>query len=100
MTAFPPLREHRHPGLAALIGAVTGGIGLGIYFKSLRDLLPVELAGGAVLLGSLVTGAEPFRVAELVLPAGGARYCGGPAWGSEPRRPAVCAPPPGARSAG
>src|SRR4051812_50221895 len=100
MTTFPPLREHRHPGLAALIGAVTGGIGLAIYFKSLRDLLPVELAGGAVLLGSLVTGAEPFRVAELVLPAVGAVYWGGRGWGSERRRGGVAPPPPVGGSAG
>ena len=74
MTKFPPLREHRQPGLAALIGAVTGGIGLAVYFKSLRDLLPVELAGGLVLLGSLTAGVEPFQVAQFVVPAVGALY--------------------------
>ena len=100
MTTFPPLREHRHPGLAALIGAVTGGIGLAIYFKSLRDLLPLELAGGAVLLGSLITGDEPFRVAELVLPAVGAVYGGVRAWSSNQRRAAFPARPLVAGSAG
>jgi hypothetical protein len=71
---FPPLRERKHPGLAALIGAVTGGIGLAIYFKSLRDLLPVELAGALVMLGSLTAGVEPLRVAEFVAPVVGALY--------------------------
>lgn len=37
---FPMLQESKNPGLAAVIGVLTGGIGLAIYFKSLRDLLP------------------------------------------------------------
>jgi hypothetical protein len=54
LTKFPPLQERKHPALAGLIGVLTGGIGLAVYFKSLRDLLPVELAGGLVMAGSLV----------------------------------------------
>ena len=100
MTLFPPLRDHRHPGLAALIGAVTGGIGLAIYFKSLRDLLPVELAGALVLLGSLTTGVEPFHVGEFVLPAVGALYGCIRASSSNRRRAARVARPLPAGSAG
>jgi hypothetical protein len=92
MTPFPPLREHRHPGLAALIGAVTGGIGLAIYFKSLADLLPVEVAGGLVLLGSLIAGVEPFRVAQFVAPALGGLYGFFRARSSNRRRAALAMP--------
>jgi hypothetical protein len=99
MTTFPPLREHRHPGPAALIGAVTGGIGLAIYFKSLRDLLPVEVAGGLVLLGSLTAGVEPFRVAQFVVPAVGGLYGFLRAWSSNRRRAALVAPAMAAGSA-
>src|SRR4051794_17799126 len=100
MTTLPTLREHRHPGLAALIGAVTGGIGLAIYFKSLRDLFPVELAGGLVLLGSLIAGVEPFQVAQFVAPAVGALYGFLRAWSSNRRRAACGAPAMAAGSAG
>jgi hypothetical protein len=99
MTTFPLLREHRPPGLAALIGAVTGGIGLAIYFKSLRDLLPVELAGGLVLLGSLTAGVEPLQVAQFVVPAVGGLYGCLRAWSSNRRR-ALVAPALAAGSAG
>ncbi len=42
--------------MAALVGAATGGIGLGIYFRSLRELIPVELAAALVLASSFVSG--------------------------------------------
>jgi hypothetical protein len=74
LTKFPPLHERKHPGLAVLIGALTGGIGLAVYFKSLRDLLPVELAAGLVMAGSLVAGTNPVHVAEFVLPIIGGLY--------------------------
>src|SRR3954469_21540836 len=74
LTEFPPLHARKHPGVAALIGAVTGGLGLAIYFKSLRDLFPVEVAGALVMLGSLTTGIEPLRVAEFVVPVVGGLY--------------------------
>src|SRR3954468_23133790 len=74
LTKFPPLHARKHPRLAALIGAVTGGLGLAIYFKSLRDLFPVELAGALVLLGSLTAGVEPLRVAQFVVPVVGGFY--------------------------
>jgi hypothetical protein len=100
MTKFPPLRKHRQPGLAALIGAVTGGIGLAIYFNSLRDLLPVEAAGGLVLLGSLTAGVEPFQVAPFVVPAVGGLYGFLRARSSNRRPAAVVAPAMAAGSAG
>src|SRR3954451_16725477 len=71
---FPPLHAHKHPGLAALIGAVTGGLGLAIYFRSLRDLFPVELAGALVVLGSVTAGVEPLRLAQFVVPLVGGLY--------------------------
>jgi len=73
-TKFPPLHARKQPGLAALIGAVTGGLGLAIYFRSLRDLFPVELAGMLVMLGSLTAGVEPLRVARFVAPVVGGLY--------------------------
>jgi hypothetical protein len=74
LAKFPPLHARKHPGLAALIGAVTGGLGLAIYFKSLRDLFPVEVAGALVLLGSLTAGVEPLGVAQFVVPVVGGLY--------------------------
>src|SRR4051812_49908603 len=71
LTKFPPLHARKHPGVAALIGAVTGGLGLAIYFKSLRDLFPVELAGGVGGLVSLLAGGEPLQGAPFPLPGGG-----------------------------
>src|SRR3954451_9419492 len=74
LTKFPPLHARKHPGLAALIGAVTGGFGLAIYFRSLRDLLPVELAGALIMLGSLTAGVEPLQVAQFAMPVVGGLY--------------------------
>jgi len=74
VTTFPPLHARKHPGLAALVGAVTGGLGLAIYFKSLRDLFPVELAGALVMLGSLTAGWEPLQVAQFAMPVVGGLY--------------------------
>src|SRR4051812_31175949 len=99
-TTFPPLREPKHAGLAALIGAVTGGLGLAIYFKSLRDLLPVELAGALVILASLTAGVEPLRVAEFVGPVVGGLYGFLRARSSHRRRAALVAPAMAAASAG
>jgi hypothetical protein len=74
VTTFPPLYARKHPGIAALVGAVTGGLGLAIYFKSLRDLFPVELAGALVMLGSLTAGEEPLQVAQFAMPLVGGLY--------------------------
>src|SRR3954467_3015782 len=97
---FPRLHARKHPGLAALIGAVTGGLGLAIYFKSLRDLLPVELAGALVILASLTAGGEPWRVAEFVGPVVGGLYGFLRARSSNRRRAALVAPAMAAASAG
>jgi hypothetical protein len=97
---FPPLQKPKHPGLAALIGAVTGGIGLAIYFKSLRDLFPVELAAALVMLGSLIAGVEPLRVAQFVVPVVGGSYGVLRARSSNRRRAALAAPTVAAGSAG
>ncbi len=75
---LPPLGRPKHPGLAALLGALTGGIGLAIYFRSVRDLFPVEVAGGLILVASLVAGRDPLRdpllLASLLAPVVGGLY--------------------------
>jgi hypothetical protein len=41
---LPPLRGPKDPGVASVVGFLTGGIGLGIYFRSFIDVLvPVVL---------------------------------------------------------
>jgi hypothetical protein len=92
LTKFPPLRERKHPGLAALIGAVTGGIGLAIYFKSLRDLFPVEVAVWFLAAGSLAAGVNPLAVAPVVGPVVGGLYGFWRAQSSNRRRAALVAP--------
>jgi hypothetical protein len=89
LTKFPPLHARKHRGLAVLIGVLTGGVGLAVYFKSLRDLFPVELAGGLVMAGSLVAGTNPMHVAEFVLPVVGGLYGFLRARSSNRRRAAV-----------
>jgi hypothetical protein len=71
---FPPLGKPKSPGLAALIGALTGGIGLAIYFGSLRDLFPVDVTGCLVAIGSLAAGVDPLQVVEIVAPVVGGVY--------------------------
>jgi hypothetical protein len=42
---LPPLRRKKNPVLALVIGFVTGGVGLGLYFRSLVDVvIPIVLA--------------------------------------------------------
>jgi hypothetical protein len=44
---LPPLRRRRNPVWALVIGFLTGGLGLGIYFRSLIDIpIPMILATG------------------------------------------------------
>ncbi len=71
---LPPLKRPKHPGLAALFGILTGGIGLAIYFRSVRDLFPVEVAAGLTILGSLAAGSDPLLVASYVAPIVGGLY--------------------------
>lgn len=55
---LPPLTKPTRPGVAAAIGVLTGGIGLAIYFRSLRDLLPLEILGMLVIVGSTIAGVQ------------------------------------------
>jgi hypothetical protein len=57
---LPPLTKPKRPGLAAVIGVLTGGVGLAIYFRSLRDLLPLEILGMLVIVGSTIAGVQPL----------------------------------------
>ena len=100
VTKFPPLHARKHPGLAALLGAVTGGLGLAIYFRSLRDLFPVELAAALVMLGSLTAGVEPLRVAQFVVPVVGGLYGLLRARNSNRRRATLRMPAVAVRTAG
>jgi hypothetical protein len=44
---LPPLRRRKNPVWALVIGFVTGGIGLGVYLRSLVDVvIPIILAVG------------------------------------------------------
>jgi hypothetical protein len=41
---LPPLKARKDPGMASVIGFLTGGIGLGVYFRSFLDVIvPVVL---------------------------------------------------------
>jgi hypothetical protein len=71
---LPPLAKPKSPGLAALIGVLTGGIGLAVYFRSIRDLFPVEVAVGISVIGSLAFGVNPLRVGQIVAPVAGGLY--------------------------
>jgi hypothetical protein len=67
---LPPLRKPKSPGLAAIVGVLFGGVGLAIYFRSLRDLLPLEVVGALVIVGSTIAGTQPLDVLSVVgLPA-------------------------------
>ena len=91
-TRLPPLRGPKSPGLAAVIGFLTGGIGLAVYFRSVRDFLPVDVAAGLVILGSLAFGASPFALAGIVAPLLGALYGFWRARSSNRRLPAAGSP--------
>jgi hypothetical protein len=58
---LPPLSAEKNVGVATVIGILTGGIGLAIYFRSLRDFLAVDLTVGLILV-ALAFGANPFEV--------------------------------------
>jgi hypothetical protein len=63
---LPPLAKPKRPGLAAIIGVLFGGVGLSIYFRSLRDLLPLEVVGVLVLVSSTIAGVDPLDVLKIV----------------------------------
>lgn len=50
--ALPTLRKPKRPGVAAAIGFLFGGVGLGLYFRSFIDFLLPLAAVFAVLLTS------------------------------------------------
>ena len=70
---LPPLGAEKNVGIATVIGIFTGGIGLAIYFRSLREIVPVELTGALVML-ALAFGANPFAVAVGAGPVIGGLY--------------------------
>src|SRR5690349_16562155 len=50
---LPPTRKERNPVMAAIIGFLFGGIGLGLYFKSVIDfLIPVGFAVATAVLAA------------------------------------------------
>jgi hypothetical protein len=68
---LPVLKDDKDPGKAAVIGFVTGGIGLCIYFRSFIDaLVPVvylavvigfeQAAAFGPLLGAIVSGVYGY----------------------------------------
>lgn len=71
---LPVLGGPTSPLPAALIGFLTGGIGLAIYFKSFRDLFPVEVVAGLAVLGALVAGVNPLYVEVIVVAVAGGLY--------------------------
>jgi hypothetical protein len=102
-TMFPPLTRPKNPGLAAVIGFLTGGIGLAIYFRSLRDLFPVELVAMIVIVGSAIAGVEPveaWRWAGIPAAIVGASYCFWRAQSSNRRLAASIVPSVAVGSAG
>jgi hypothetical protein len=53
--ALPTLRKPKKPGVAAAIGFLFGGIGLGLYFRSFIDfLLPLAAAFALVVTSSAI----------------------------------------------
>jgi hypothetical protein len=63
MGRCPVIGRHTDPGLAAVIGLLFGGIGLGIYFRSVLDfMVPV----GIVIVLALVLGDVGFIGGALV----------------------------------
>ena len=92
LTELPVLGGTTSPLLAALIGFLTGGIGLAIYFKSFRDLFPVEAAAGLAVVGALVTGVNALDVAVIVTAVVGGLYGWWRARSSNRRRGASIVP--------
>ena len=71
---LPPLAADKSARIATVIGILTGGIGLAIYFRSLRDFVPVDLTAALVMVGALAFGASPFEVAAIAGPVIGGLY--------------------------
>jgi hypothetical protein len=72
LDVLPVLKDNKDPGKAAVIGFVTGGIGLSIYFRSFIDaLVPIvvyvavvigfeQAAAFGPLLGAIVSGVYGY----------------------------------------
>ncbi len=59
-SGLPPLRKERNPVKAAIIGFLFGGIGLGLYFKSMIDfLIPVGFAIATTAVAAMSAGPTP-----------------------------------------
>jgi len=71
---LPVLGRRKRLGLAAVIGFLTGGIGLALYFRSIRDLFPVEVAVGLALVSSIVAGVNPLYIEVTVAAVVGGLY--------------------------
>ena len=99
LNRLPVLGGPTSPLLAALIGFFTGGIGLALYFKSFRDLFPVEAAAGLAVMGALVAGVNALYAAVIVTAVAGGLYGWWRARTSNRRRRALIVPV-GAGSAG
>jgi hypothetical protein len=42
---LPPLKSHRRPNVACLVGLLAGGVGLAVYFRTVVDfIVPVGIA--------------------------------------------------------
>jgi hypothetical protein len=76
---LPPPRKQRSPAAAAIVGFLFGGIGLGLYFRSVVDfVIPVlfSLASVAVSLAvgdATISGKPGFLVGALIAARWG--YC-------------------------
>ena len=69
MDNLSPLQGEKNPVLAGLIGFLFGGIGLGIYFKSLTDFLmllaitiaaSVTLGEAGIVAGATISGTYGY----------------------------------------
>lgn len=66
LKGLPTLSRDTNPTAAAVIGFIAGGVGLAIYFRSLRDLVvPMVVVVLAIVLGSSVAGAGVIGGAAL-----------------------------------
>jgi len=58
---LPPTRMQRNPVMAGIVGFLFGGIGLGLYFKSVLDFfVPVGFAIATVALTAVLSAPSGF----------------------------------------
>lgn len=65
---MPPPRRKRSPAAAAIVGFLFGGIGLGLYFRSVLDfIIPVLCALASMALGAAaVSGRLGYLAGALI----------------------------------